>query len=703
MFKAAAHEPEWSDRLWLWLRPDSGAHPGQLAIIWPLGFALGAAIYFSLSFEPSIFLIRMGWITGLSLLALSLLSGTHKAISLSLLVSGAAILGGVHAQARTHERASPIVRSSDRALLVSGWIEQVQASSRGRPRIMIRVDHVEDMDTAPRRVRILAHLDGFIPGDRIQVRSVLTPPSRPAVPGSYDFGFHAHFSGIGGTGYAVAAMTDSPEMKDDFWGRYLARTRWLLAERIRTRLPGQEGAVAAALLTGDRSALSPQTAQALRGSGLGHLLAISGMHMALIVGGVFFVLRAIGAAAFTWSRGSDSAKPAAIGALIVAVIYLFLSGGSIPTQRAFIMTITVLGAVLMSRRALSMHTLALAMSLVLFLQPEAVMSAGFQMSFAAVAALIASYEAWRFRPKRIAPIDKHNPVMAFLGGLSMTSVVAGLATSGFAVFHFHRMASFGLLGNLLAMPVFSLLVMPAGALALVLMPLGLEGPALTVMGWGLSVVFILADWVSGLPGAMHPLPAAPGWVLAVYAVGFALLAVGKRGVRLTGAVIALAAIGFWKGDNPPDMLVTEDGVVIARIDVDAEPVWAASTRRRARFDSQVFLEQQAVEQAAIGMTMRCDDMGCAGNAQGLHFTVLDAMTQWREDCARSNLLVSRVSLPDWLERQCEAFVLDSETLNRKGGAVLWVEDGKIERIRYVETGRMARPWSNHYRSSGIGG
>jgi len=696
MLKSKTPDISWIRATLSWLAENKGQPPGQMAILWPLGFAFGAATYFSIPFEPGGNLILMGWLAGLTLLVLSLLSRAHKAVSLALMVAGSTCLGGVHAQGRTQNQASAIVRTSDRALLVSGWIEAVQAGSRGRPRIMIRVDSIETMEAAPYRVRILSNLDNFIPGDRITVRAVLSSPSRPAVPGSYDFGFHAHFDRIGGTGYAVAEMTSLPQTAGDEFDRSLARTRWLLAERIRAKLPGQEGAIASALLTGDRSALSQQTANALRGSGLGHLLAISGMHMALIVGGVFYVLRAMAAAVFTWSRRSDSAKPAAIGALIAAVIYLFLSGGSIPTQRAFIMTATVLGAVLMSRRALSMHTLALAMSLVLFAQPEAVMSAGFQMSFAAVAALIASYEAWRFRPRRMAPIDRYNPVTAFLGGLSMTSVVAGFATSGFAVFHFHRMASFGLLGNLLAMPVFSMLVMPAGALALVLMPLGLEGPALTVMGWGLSIVFFLADWVSGLPGAMQPLPSAPGWVLAVYAVGFALMAIGKKGIRIIGVLIAVIAIGFWKGTDRPDMLVTEDGVVIARIDDDDGQTWVASTRRRARFDSQVFLEQQAVGQAATRMNMSCDDMGCVGIAQGLQITVLETMSQWREDCARSNLIVSREYLPDWLERNCNAFVLDGSTLRRNGGAIIWLKDGQIDRIRHVEAGRETRPWSRRY-------
>jgi competence protein ComEC len=675
-----------------WPGSKTVTRPGNSAIAWPLGFGIGAATYFALPAEPVI--VAGCFALGLGIAsALVVVRGRLSTMMLLILVvlSGFGF-GAARAQWRTVSANQVVVEDDDRAVTVQGWLEAIEAGARNRPRLVIRVRTLGDRSTVPKRVRVLADPGDVIPGDAISVRAVLSPPSRPAVPGSYDFSFHAYFAGLGGTGYAVAPVATGAAVDGEVFDRRLARLRWQIAHHIRDRLPGRKGSLAAALLAGDRSGLSDETSDALRGAGLGHLLAISGMHMALIAGGVFYVVRALAAAIIPWAQRSDAAKPAAVAAFVAALIYLLLSGGSIPTQRAFIMTVAVLGAVLLSRRALSMHTLAVAMSLILIAQPEAVMTAGFQMSFAAVAALIAGYESWRFRPRPIAPIDRPRPVTGFMGGLAMTSVIAGFATSGFAMFHFHRMASFGLLGNLIAMPVFSILVMPAGALALVLMPFGLDGPALWVMGIGLDIVHALAAWVAGLPGAMQPIAAAPGWVLALYAVGFALLVVGRGRLRLLGILIGSVAVSGWLTARLPDMFVTEDAVVVAQFD-QGEPGWAVSTSRRARFDVRVFLEQQAVTEGAQRAPMLCDRLGCTARAGGLRLSVLESFEDWQEDCAWADLIVSREAMPVWLKRACEAFVLDGTRLSEAGAAMLWLDEQGIDRIEHVEDGRQDRPWS----------
>jgi competence protein ComEC len=668
------------------------ARPGNLAIAWPLGFGAGAAIYFAIPVEPW---IEFGWfafVLGLTGALAATICRFSSLVLVFLVVLSGFGFGAARAQWRTHSASQIVVASDDRAVTVHGWLESIEAGARNRSRLVIRVRSLDNHTQVPRRIRVLADPGDLVPGDDLSVRAVLAAPSRPAVPGSYDFAFHAYFTGLGGSGYAVAPVARSASADGDTFDRGLARLRWQIADHIRDRLPGRKGSLAAALLAGDRSGLSDETSGALRGAGLGHLLAISGMHMALIAGGVFYVIRVLAAAIIPWARRSDAAKPAAVAAFFAALIYLLLSGGSIPTQRAFIMTIAVLGAVLLARRALSMHTLAVAMSLILIAQPEAIMTAGFQMSFAAVAALIAGYEAWRFRPKPIAPVDRPRPVTGFMGGLAMTSVIAGFATSGFAMFHFHRMASFGLLGNLIAMPVFSILVMPAGALALVLMPFGLDGPALWVMGIGLDIVYALAAWVAALPGAMHPVAAAPGWVLAVYSTGFVLLVAGQGIARLVGMGLGVVAAMCWVMTDSPDMFVTEDAVVVARF-ATGEPDWSVSTSRRARFDVRVFLEQQAVTARPHRAEMKCDQLGCSALIGPLRLSILEQFDEWQDDCARADLIVSREPMPVWLQRGCASVVLDGTNLMAAGGALIWLDGPRIQRIEHVERGRRERPWS----------
>lgn len=484
------------------------------------------------------------------------------AILLAILLTGAVLAGLRTGMRIRHAAAIPALDTQGEAVRIEGWLAAIDTSASGRSRLLVRVP--PDGDRPGYRIRVLAAPGPVQPGDAVSVRAVLEPPRMAIVPGGYDFAFHAFFSGIAATGYAIAPAERGPELGGEWVQRRIAALRWTMAERIAARISGRSGALAAALLTGDRSRLDAADVEALRAAGLGHMLAISGMHMGLFAGGVFFAVRLAAAGFGRWSRGHDPAVPAALAALLAGAIYLVLSGHAIPTQRAYIMTASALGAVIARRRVLSFHTLAIAMTAVLLVTPEAVVTPGFQMSFAAVAALIAAAQAWQVRRPPPSPLDPARGIRQFFGGLGMTSLVAGLATSGFAAFHFHRVAAWGLAGNLLVMPVFTLVVMPAGVLALFLMPLGLDALPLAVMGAGLDLVLSLAHTVAGWPGAERAIPSAPGWVLPLYATGFAAACTLRRRARWGGAGVILMAFAAWALADRPDLFVTRDGVVVVR-------------------------------------------------------------------------------------------------------------------------------------------
>lgn len=689
--------------------PPAGAPPlfvlaGRPAILTALGFAAGSALYFSLPFEPSN-LWPLG-LAAITLVAWLLVRANRQggAWALALLCLFAMTCGFARAQYRSQAMAAdpvPALRLG-RPVTVSGWLDAIERNSRGRPRLSIRLPH---RDGAPvRRVRVLANPHEFEPGDAISLRAVVERPRRAPVPGSYDFRFNAHFAGIAASGYAIAAPQAGPDLDQDAPARAIARWRWHIAQHLRQRLPGRNGAMAAALLTGDRSGLAPEVSATLRAAGLGHVLAISGMHMALLAGGVFLVLR-FGLAAITpWARRFDAAIPAAIGALIAGAAYFLLSGGAIPTQRAFLMTAAVLTGLVAGRRAISLHTLALAMIFVLVLQPEAIRAAGFQMSFAAVAALIASADILRQRRRPAAPMDAGRGAASALAGLSLTSLIAGLATSGFAAFHFHRIAGFGLLGNLLAMPVFTFIVMPAGVVALCLMPFGLDQPALLVMSRGLDMMFAVADRIAAAPGALQPVIAAPGWVLPLYACGFVTLLLGRGLVRGGGGALALAALALWSLTPAPDIFVSEDGIVVARTPDDPDH-WSASSTRRGRFAVTVFLERRADRSGAVAAELSCDALGCSGvtasptpdygQAPGLRFAVLSSAEAWALDCERAALVVLTVRLPSWLKARCDARVIDSDDLRARGGTLFWLRGGVIVRTQSVSGPDGERPWERN--------
>ncbi len=286
--------------------------------------------------------------------------------------------------------------------------------------------------------------------------------------------------------------------------------RQAIASRVRATLPGDTGAIAAALLVGDRGGIDPDTDRAMRISGLSHVLSISGLHMALVAALLFGGLRAVMAAIPPLALRLPLKKIAAAVALVGTAGYFVISGMEVPAERSAIMIGTSLVAVILDRRALSLRVVAVAASIVLVLQPQAVLDPGAQMSFAAVVGLIAGFEAVadRLKPRDagdINPIVRGGEAVVRWTLLSaLTSLIAGLATAPIALHHFNRVAPLGLVSNLLATPLVSLVIMPAGVIAALAMPFGLDAVPLQVMGFGIdgmiAIARMVADWT---PAAAH--------------------------------------------------------------------------------------------------------------------------------------------------------------------------------------------------------
>ncbi|HAQ35671.1 MAG TPA: competence protein ComEC, partial [Alphaproteobacteria bacterium] len=262
-----------------------------LAIALPCAFGTGAMVYLTLPVEPVRLAVPMLACASVLFVAALVLARTRTALPLALLVLAFAIAGYARAEWRTHALDHTILADRDRARTVTGWIEDVQRSGP-RERLVIRVATIEGVDAPPPRIRVTASRGEFGPGDAITLRAVLGPPPRPAAPGGYDSGFASWYAGIGGSGFAVSRPAEA-EVAMDAGRRRFAAWRWSIAERVRAQMPARSGGVAAALLTGDRSGIDPDDAEALRAAGLGHILAISGLHMALMAGGVFFAVTAL--------------------------------------------------------------------------------------------------------------------------------------------------------------------------------------------------------------------------------------------------------------------------------------------------------------------------------------------------------------------------------------------------------------------------
>lgn len=690
-------------RRWLGpLMPSRGVRAADLVLWAPLAAGLGAASYLSVPAEPPAMLIGVAWAVALTLLLLAAFLRARPAMLLAAVLGACAFAGHAHMQSWTMALAPPQIEASERARTITGWVERIERRGRSG-RVLLRVDTLERAQTAPYRIRLRINTETLTPGDGIRVNAVLSRPRGPAAAGGYDGARAAWFQRVGLTGFAISQPQVEAVQGAEPLRAFLA-WRWRLAQRISAAAGENSGPVISALLTGERSGVSESHAEALRLSGLGHLLAISGMHMALLAGGIYFVTRWLFAAMEPFARALDPRKPAALVALLSALGYLLLSGGAISTQRAFVMAAVMFTAILIGRRAVSFQSLALAALIIIALAPESVIEPGFQMSFAATAALIAVYEAWqRWRMTRdLAGYGWISRVQSAFAGLAVTSLVAGSATGLFAAFHFQRMAAYGFGANLLAMPVFSFWVMPAGVVGLLLAPFGLEDWPLKFSAIGMDVVLAIAGWTSSLPGAVLPAIAPAGIVLGLYAAGFALATLGRGLVRLAGVPFAAGALSLWAAQAPPDMMVTASGVLVSRSAEarDDGGTWQVSDRRRGRFEAGVLLQRAGTGLSAAPRGQQtCDRLGCVVvTAEGLRVAISEHPASLDDDCALADIVIARGRVSAWQKRRCAVPVLDDTARAELGSAEFWVRDGRIVRLRGANDSSAARIWGRERES-----
>lgn len=575
---------------------------------------------------------------------------------------------------------------------VEGRVIGIDRSSSDRMRLLL--DQVGLRDVAPgrvpRRVRIsLMNAQELpVPGQRVMMTAHLGPPGGPSEPGGFDFRRMAWFEGLGAIGYArTPVMTVA--MPHDDGALALHRLRMSLAESMRERIGGQAGAVSAALVTGDRSGISEQTNEIMRASNLYHIISISGLHMSMLAGFVYAALRIAGAAAqgLAGLRGIAVHKLAAGGALAAAALYLWLSGGGVATERSFIMVAVMLVAIIADRRAVSLRTVAVAAVLVLVLAPEALTEPGFQMSFAATVALILVQEPW-LRLSGYLPWWSRAVAM-----LVLSSAVAGLATSPIAALHFGRMTQYGMLANLLVVPVVGVLVMPGAVFAAVLAPLGLAQPALWLMGLGTKWMLWVAAWVAGLNGAVTLVPAPPGVVLPLMGIGAALLFLSplteagrRRRVllrRLAGAGLLAVSALLWLGSERPLILVSPEGDAVA---VLRDGGRVPSKPRGGGFAIQNWLEADgdaADQRAAAARELwsgpnadREASLAVPGGVLRLrHLTGKTAESLARLDCPGPTIVVADRKLPA-ADRDPDCIVLDTARLRGSGAMAIGIAHGR---------------------------
>jgi competence protein ComEC len=659
-----------------------------------LAVAMGAGVlgYFGLRAEPP------AWTLGLApaLILLAVLvarRAPHAGWCIGL--AGAAAHG--FGAAAWHAWAAPPPASPPvRAVIATGIVQDVDLLPQGRRLTLAAVRFGPGEPEQPRtfRIRLRANDPARpVPGDRISVRALVRAPMAPAFPGAWDFQRAAYFAGQGGAGFAIGPAEVTPAAGS---GGALSGLRTTLEARVAAVVPGASGAVAAALLTGGQSAIPRDDLAAMRDSGLAHLLSVSGLHIAIVMGASFWVVRLL-IACWRWlALRVDGKAWAGIAALAAGGFYMVLTGSQVPMQRSFATAALVTLALLTGRQAISMRSLALAAAAVMLLAPEAVLGPSFQMSFAAVLALIAGWEALKAPMARLRGDGAWwRRGLIFAAGLIMTSVLAGLATAPFGLAHFGRLQWYGVAANAVAVPLTSVLVMPAGMIAALLMPLGLEGPALVVMGWGCEAVLAVAREVASWPGAAQTARPIPGWGLAATGFGMAWLCLWRMRWRWLGVPLIVIGLASPALHRPPDLFVSGDARLIGVIAGDA--MWLQRQSGASALTRDIWLRAHALAEGqpmpargeAAGGAVACTAGACfLRPLTGGPEAVLLRGDPPDEACGRAALVVSA----EPLRRRCEGSqAIDRFSVWRDGPHAAWFTPDGV-RVVSDRTWRGARPW-----------
>lgn len=696
-------------QLGAWLGAQARRQAGRLGLWIPVALGLGAALNFGLPREPS-------WISAaLALLAASVLAAAglgvaaHRRGGGALLLLACGLVGFAAACIRTEVVRAPIAPASGGVRQVEAVVVDVASPGQGGPRILLAPVSISGLSPEATPVRVRLTLRGTMPlpspGDRISVSALLNPPPPPSAPGAYDFARDAYFRGVGGVGLALGELVQLKRREADLPSGLRLQIgvnafRWSLTRRLVDQLGPDRGGLAAAMTTGHEAFVPPAQVEALRAAGLAHIISISGLHMAIVGGFVFALVRLTVALAPALALRLSGRKLAAAAGGVAVLGYLVLSGAPDPAVRSAVTAFAAFAAILADRRAISLRTLALAATLLLLIRPEAVTQPGFQMSFAATAALVALAEAI---PRPVREISTpwwvrwlQGARSAFAAGV-MISLVAGLATAPFALQHFNRVAVYGLPANLLSEPVSTLLLMPALAVGVVLTPLGLGDLPLAIAGFGIDALNAVALTFASLPGAERIVASAPPWTLPAAFLGILFICLVSGPLRWLGLPLALA-VHLAPRLPPPDLWIAQDASAAAIRMGDSAQALRPEVRR---FGAEVWSRRRGLTLEADTLKAPsgfvCGTYSCRSEGADPPVAVIwtrrpaQVEKEFSAACATVEMVILRAPRP---KGPCAAaYVLDQDDFRRGGSAELWRDPAGGWRVLWAQPLRGQRPWS----------
>lgn len=669
------------------------AQRGRMFLFVPVALAIGIGVYFALPREPgAVEWAAISFFGAFCLCVAWALPQEQGPVALGIAL---VCLGCLVAGLRAAHVASPVL-SMRYFGPIEGRIIKIDRSASDAIRLTLDQVVLDGVPASrsPARVRIALHgTQGFIipePGMRVITTGHLSPPPAPAEPGGFDFRRLAWFERLGAVGYTRVPVLAIAPAAEGVAGLRVHRLRMRISTDVQGHLPDDRGGFAAAILTGDRSGIPQDRMEELRRSNLAHLLAISGLHMGLLTGFVYGLMRLLMALVAPFALRAPTRKIAAIGALCAGGFYLVLSGGNVATERAYIMVSVMFVAILLNRRAISLRSVAIAATLILLLRPEALVQAGFQMSFAATVGLVAIFRwlgderEWRRTVPRWAW-----PVLS----LVICSIVAGIATAPVAAASFNRLAEYGLIANLLAVPLMGAVIMPAAVLAAMLAPFGMEGLGLAIMGPAIGWILSVSAYVSALEGAVIPVREPSGMVMPLLALGGLWLVIWQGPARWAGVPVMGLALLLWSMSTRPDLLIAPEAEVVG---VMLENRRILSRARAGSFVASSWLQADGdgASQQEAHARSGYDPRATIVHLQGSGFDVVHLAGKRAAESLETHCQTGRIVVmtdpPDLRPVNCE--IITSQDLRATGARAYVKRNGRME-IRTVAQASGDRHWT----------
>ncbi len=673
-------------------------------ILWtPVFIGIGVAFYFSCATEPPL------WLAPALLAAMAAALAPiykNKAARIAWLALLLVVLGFSAAQLRAWSVDPASLGRKTGVLALTGRVTTVDALPGGAYRMVLSVsqyasDRPLPQDPMPKAVRIKLKKTSPVPdvGDKVQVKAMLLPISGPVAPGSYDFQRHAFFSGIGATGFSISDVETVKPAGKRFAFDGLRR---YLRDHIKAVITDSDrAAIVIALLDGEDKDISKPAYETIRAAGIAHLIAISGLQVALVTGFFFFAVRWLLAAIPHVALHWPIKKVAAFLAMLGAVFYMLLIGESLSAERSVIMICAVMLAIMLDRDPFTLRLASFAAAAMLIAQPESLFSPGFQMSFGAVVALIAFYEStrdWWSRLQYTRGFFVRAGVYV-LGSLA-TTLIATLATAPFALYHFLRTPLFpGMAANLVAVPLSSFVTMPAAITGSLLMPLHLDWAPLKLAEGSVYVILRVADIAASWPAALYRVDAWPMAALAGMCLGGLWIVLWREKMRWLGLVPVLLGVCVIPFCTRADVLVSDDGRLMA-VRGDDGRLWM-SQARAAKFVREAWAEREGGDTdyrywRDDGAPVACDRAACIYRRGGVLVSFITDKTAITADCGVADVVISAGKIP---RDACPAprLLIDAMDLRQNGATALYFDHGAIRR-RSTGEERGDRPWVRRYES-----